>query len=98
MSQQNRQPFEPVLGTAAKRAISDKLPLDVAAGAVDFITGPLLENPHRIGKELNEPLEGIYSARLMRDWRIPYEIHDQREPREVHILDIRHRADAYHRR
>lgn len=90
-----QQPFEPVLGSAAKRAISDKLPPDVAVGAVEFITGPLLDNPYRVGKELQEPLDGIFSARLMREWRILYEIHDQQEPREVHVLDIRHRADAY---
>lgn len=95
MSREARAPFEPVLGSAAKRAISDKLPPDVAVGAVEFIAGRLLDNPYRIGKELEEPLDGIYSARLMRDWRILYEIHDEREPREVHILDIRHRAHAY---
>lgn len=92
-----REPFEPILGAAARRAISDKLPSDVAAGAVEFITGPLLENPYRVGKELQAPLDGVFSARLMREWRILYEIHDQQEPREVHILDIRHRADAYRR-
>ncbi|GLX06222.1 type II toxin-antitoxin system RelE/ParE family toxin [Microbispora sp. NBRC 16548] len=93
-----REPFEPVLGAAARRAISDKLPPDVAVGAVELITGPLLENPYRVGKELQAPLDGIFSARLMREWRILYEIHDQQGPREVHILDIRHRSDAYHRR
>lgn len=40
---------------------------------------------------------GIYSARLMRDRRVLYEIRDEQD-REVHILDIRHRADAYRRR
>nr|WP_184942546.1 type II toxin-antitoxin system RelE/ParE family toxin [Planomonospora venezuelensis] len=87
-----------VVGAAARRAISDKLPADIAVGAVEFITSALLENPYRVGKELHEPLTGVHSARLMRDWRILYEIHDEQEPREVHILDIRHRADAYQRR
>ncbi|WP_406318648.1 type II toxin-antitoxin system RelE/ParE family toxin [Streptosporangium sp. NBC_01639] len=98
MSEYERPPFEPVLGAAARRAISDKLSPDVAAGAVEFITGALLANPYRVGKELNEPLAGIYSARLMRDRRILYEIHDEQEPREIHVLDIRHRADADQRR
>lgn len=75
-----REPFEPVLGAAAKRAISDKLPPDMAVGAVEFITGPLLDNPYRVGKELQEPLDGIYSARLMREWRILYEITTSRSP------------------
>ncbi|MFF0307298.1 type II toxin-antitoxin system RelE/ParE family toxin [Streptosporangium sp. NPDC004379] len=90
--------FEPVLGTAARRAISDKLPPDVAAGAVEFITGALMRNPYRVGKELHEPLTGVYSARIMRDWRVLYKIRDDLNPREVHVLDIRHRGDAYRRR
>ncbi|MEV0620912.1 type II toxin-antitoxin system RelE/ParE family toxin [Nonomuraea sp. NPDC050404] len=98
MTSSAQEPFEPVLGAAAKRAISDKLPPDVARGAVEFILGPLIGNPYRVGKQLQEPLDGIYSARLMREWRILYEIHDLQQPREVHVLDIRHRADAYHRR
>lgn len=98
MTGYEREPFEFVLGPAAKRALADKLPPDVAIGAFDFIAGPLRENPYRVGKELNEPLDGVRSARLMRNWRILYEIHEEAEPREIHILDIRHRSDAYRRR
>ncbi|MBG0813563.1 type II toxin-antitoxin system RelE/ParE family toxin [Planomonospora sp. ID82291] len=101
MSEYERAPFELVVGAAARRAISDKLPPDVAVGAVgavEFIAGALLENPHRVGKEFHEPLAGVHSARLMREWRILYEVYDEQEPREIHVLDIRHRADAYQRR
>jgi mRNA-degrading endonuclease RelE of RelBE toxin-antitoxin system len=69
------------------------LPPDVAAGAVEFITGPLMDNPYRLGKMLHPPLDGVWSARLMRDWRVLYEIDEGKH--EVLVLDIRHRANAY---
>ena len=84
------RPYE--LGTAppARRALADRLPPHVAAAAVEFITGPLLENPRRIGTPLRDALSGIYSARLGREWRILYEV-DQRK-RVVIVLDIQHRS------
>ncbi|HEY2044052.1 MAG TPA: type II toxin-antitoxin system RelE/ParE family toxin [Jatrophihabitans sp.] len=86
-------PYE--LGTAppARRALADRLPPDVAAAAAEFITGPLLANPQRVGKPLGEELAGIYSARLGRNWRVLYEIDDTK--RAVIVLDIRHRSAAY---
>jgi mRNA interferase RelE/StbE len=86
-------PYE--LGTAppARRALADRLPPEVAAAAAEFITGPLLANPQRVGKPLGEELAGIYSARLGRNWRVLYEIDDTK--RAVIVLDIRHRSAAY---
>jgi mRNA-degrading endonuclease RelE of RelBE toxin-antitoxin system len=83
------------LGTAppARRALSHRLPPDVATAAAEFITGPLLINPRRVGKPLGEELAGIYSARLGRDWRVLYEVDDTK--RTVIVLDIRHRSAAY---
>lgn len=83
------------LGTAppARRALADRLPLEVAAAAVEFITGPLLNNPQRVGKPLGEELAGIYSARLGRDWRVLSEIDDTRHV--VIVLDVQHRSAAY---
>ena len=83
------------LGTAppARRALADRLPPDVAAAAAEFITGPLLANPQRVGKPLGEELAGIYSARLARSWRVLYEIDDTKHA--VIVLDIRHRSAAY---
>ncbi|MGB8996478.1 MAG: hypothetical protein WCC65_14385 [Pseudonocardiaceae bacterium] len=62
-------PYE--LGTAppARRALAELLSPDVAAAAVEFITGPLLDIPHRVGNPLGEELTGIYSARLGRHRR-----------------------------
>lgn len=83
------------LGTAppASRALADRLPPDVAAAAAEFITGPLLANPQRVGKPLGEELAGIYSARLARNWRVLYEIDDTKHA--VIVLYIRHRSAAY---
>lgn len=83
------------LGTArpARRALAERLPPDVAAAALELITGRLLESPHRVGKALGAELTGIYSARLGRDWRVFYEIDESRQI--VIVLDIRHRASAY---
>lgn len=90
------EPFE--LGTAppARRALAERLPPDVAAAAVEFITGPLLANPRRVGKPLGDELAGIYSARLGRSWRVLYEIDVTRHA--VIVLDIRSRSTAYRTR
>lgn len=89
-------PYE--LGTTppARRALADRLPLEVATAAVEFLTGLLLTDPRRVGKPLAGELVGIFSARLARDWRVLYEIDDSR--RVVVVLDIRHRSRAYHHR
>lgn len=83
------------LGTAppARRALADRLPPQVAAAAAEFVTGPLLDNPYRVGKALGDELTGIHSARLARDWQVLYEIDDTRHV--VIVLDIRHRSAAY---
>lgn len=83
------------LGTAppARRALAERLPPHVAEAAAELITGPLLENPRRVGKQLADELAGIYSARLARGWRVLYEIDETRHL--VIVLDIRHRSTAY---
>jgi mRNA interferase RelE/StbE len=86
------------LGTTppARRALAERLPVEIATAAAEFITGPLLEDPRRVGKPLGAELAGIYSARLGRDWRVLYEIDDAKHA--VIVLDIRHRSAAYRRR
>ncbi|MDA8070208.1 MAG: type II toxin-antitoxin system RelE/ParE family toxin [Actinomycetota bacterium] len=83
------------LGTAppARRALANRLSPDVAVAASEFVTGPLLDNPRRVGKPLHGALAGIYSARLGREWRILYEIDEDK--RVVIVLDIEHRSTAY---
>jgi mRNA-degrading endonuclease RelE of RelBE toxin-antitoxin system len=57
---------------------------------------PSLITRRRVGKQLGAELAGIYSARLVRDWRVLYEIHDAKPA--VIVLDIRHRFSAYRHR
>jgi len=40
-----------------------RLPEKVAAAAVEFITGPLLDNPRRVGHPLRDEYAGQHSAR-----------------------------------
>jgi mRNA interferase RelE/StbE len=86
------------LGTAppARRALATLLPGEVAAAAAEFITGPLLVEPRRVGKPLGAELAGIYSARLGREWQVLYEIDEAKHV--VVVLDIRHRSIVYRRR
>lgn len=87
------EPYEVALNRSARRALAETLPLDVAVGVSDFITGPLGDNPYRVGHELHAPASGIYSAHVMRDWRVLYVVDDGR--RLVTVRDIRHRRGAY---
>lgn len=85
-------PYELVLTPPAVRAVRDTLPEAVAAAVIEFLTGPLVASPRRVGKELRADLAGIFSARRG-TYRVLYRIHE--EPREVVVLRVEHRADAY---
>ena len=84
--------FEIVLTPPAQRAIAEELPESVAAAVINFITTVLLETPHRVGKPLRNDLAGVWSARRG-IYRVLYRIHEER--REVVVLRIDHRRDAY---
>lgn len=89
-------PYELGMARPARRAISELLPEDVASAAVEFITGPLLETPYRIGKPLRDELAGLHSARLATQWRVIYRIDESKHA--VIVEDIQHRSTAYRRR
>ena len=76
----------------AARALTDQLPEKVAHAAYAFITGPLLDDPHRVGKPLAVPLAPTWTARRG-SYRILYLIDD--EHRVVEVTAVRHRGDAY---
>ena len=89
-------PYELGLTRLARRAISELLPEDVAAAAVEFITGPLLVAPYRVGKPLRNALSGLHSARLGTQWRVLYRIDESKHA--VIVQDIQRRSTAYRRR
>jgi mRNA interferase RelE/StbE len=76
----------------ARRQLTDHLPETVAAAAHEFIVGPLLDDPHRVGKRLRPPLGDRHSARHG-TYRVVYRIDD--DLRTVTVLDVAHRRDAY---
>ena len=84
--------FTVLLSPAAKRAIERDLPEAVSAAVVDFLYGPLAEDPHRVGKPLRLRLEGYWSARRGQ-YRVIYSIHDDEVL--VRVVRISHRVDAY---
>jgi mRNA-degrading endonuclease RelE of RelBE toxin-antitoxin system len=85
------------LAPAAPRAITEAppagLPLAVAAAVLEFLTGVLVQNPHRVGKPLLREVAGYHSARRG-TYRVVYRIDDQ--ARTVHVVRLDHRADVYH--
>ena len=86
------EPYELVLTPPAIRAIQFRLTEGVAAAVVEFLTGALVVNPRRVVKPLRGDLAGIYAARRG-TYRVLYRIND--DLREVVVLPIEHRADAY---
>ena len=85
-------PYELVVTGPAARAIRDELPEPIAVAVIDFITGPLLDNPRRVGAPLRGKLEGIFSARRG-TYRVLYRIDEVH--REVVVLRVAHRGTAY---
>ena len=84
--------YEVVWSSQAKRALAVDFPEPVAAACVEFVLGPLAENPRRVGKPLREPQDGLHAARRG-EFRVIYLIHDSRIV--VTVVTIRHRRDAY---
>ena len=87
-----RDPYELVVATPAARAIAEELPEAVAHAVIDLITGPLLKDPHRVGRELRRELRGVFAARRG-TYRVLYRIDDVK--REVTVIRIDHRRDVY---
>ena len=85
-------PPRPNSSAAARRQVVEQLPEAVAAAAFEFIVGPLLDDPHRIGKRLRPPLGDRHSARRG-TYRVVYRIDENTHT--VTVLDVAHRRDAY---
>jgi mRNA interferase RelE/StbE len=89
---QGIDPFELVLTPPAVRAIRSGLPEAVATAVLEFVTGPLLKDPHRVGKQLRGDLAGIRAARRG-TYRVLYRINEAEG--EIVVLRVEHRRDAY---
>ncbi|NMR18829.1 type II toxin-antitoxin system RelE/ParE family toxin [Cellulomonas fimi] len=85
-------PYELILTPPAVRAVKSALPRAVAEAVIEFVTGALVDNPHRVGRQLRGDLAGIHSARRG-TYRVLYRINETR--REVVVLRIDHRREVY---
>ena len=86
------EPYDLIVTPPVERALSAKLPEPVAVAVIDFLATSLIKNPQRVGKQLRGDLAGIWSARRG-TYRVLYRIND--ELREVVVLRVEHRRDAY---
>jgi mRNA interferase RelE/StbE len=92
VSEGTQEPYILRTTPTVRRALAETLPEAVAAAAYEFITGPLLEQPHRVGKQLLPPLDDRFSARRG-TYRVIYRIDDKAHA--VTVVDIGHRRDVY---
>jgi len=84
-------PYSVTIAPSARRALQ-RLPEKVASACVEFILGPLADNPHRLGKPLNGPLAAYHAARRGA-YRVVYSIDDA--DHSLTVVRIDHRADVY---
>lgn len=80
-----------IIAPTARRQLSEVLPEAVAFAAYEFVTGALLDNPHRVGKQLHPPLDDRFSARRG-TYRIIYRVDDEQHRVTIAIAA---RRDAY---
>lgn len=92
MSAGEAGPYFVLLSRQVRRNLHEHLPLEVAVAAMETIERAIAVNPHRVGKPLEEPFDGYYSARRG-TYRIIYRIDESKRTVEIH--SIRHRRDAY---
>jgi len=69
-----------------------RLPEKIGAACLEFIFGPLAEQPLRVGGPLTGQLAGLRSARRG-SYRIIYAVEEQLE--RLDIINIDHRGDVY---
>lgn len=83
-------PYRLAITATARRQLAEQLPTAIAAH--EFINGPLLENPQRVGKRLMPPLDDRHSARRG-TYRVLYRIDDATGV--VTVLAVGPRTDIY---
>jgi mRNA interferase RelE/StbE len=86
------EPYKLRSTPTVRGALRETLPEAVATAAYEFITGPLLLQPYRVGKRLLPPLDDRFTARRG-TYRIIYRIDDKAHI--VTVVDVAHRRDAY---
>ena len=80
------------MARSATIQLQESLPESAAAACLEFILGPLAQEPHRVGAPLRQPFGGTWRARRG-EYRVRYRIEEN--SRTVVVLDVSHRRDAY---
>ncbi len=84
-------PYGVRFSSAAQRDLG-RIPPRYAVAIVEFVSGALPTNPQRMGKPLQNELEGVYGARRG-DYRVLYQIIEA--DRVVLVVRIDHRGRVY---
>ena len=82
------------VAASAERSLS-RLTESAAAAIVEFMLGPLLDAPSRVGKPLQRELTSYWSARRGA-YRVIYRLDPDDEV--VTVVRIEHRSDVYRSR
>lgn len=88
----SHEPYRLAIVATARRQLAEQLPKAIACAAHEFIVGPLLDNPHRVGNRLMPPVDDRHSARRG-TYRVLYRIDD--EARFVTVLAVGPGSDIY---
>lgn len=84
--------YQLLISPTARRQLNDHLPEAIALAAYEFVIGPLLEKPQRVGKRLPPPLHDRHSARRG-TYRVIHRIDEAGH--RVTVVGVFARADAY---
>jgi mRNA-degrading endonuclease RelE of RelBE toxin-antitoxin system len=84
-------PWRLALSASAQRTLA-RLTEQVASAIVELMTGPLLDEPTRVGKPLHRELAGYWVARRG-SYRVIYRLEEER--RTIRVVRIEHRSDVY---
>jgi mRNA interferase RelE/StbE len=82
-----------IISPTARRHLTDALPEAVAFAAFEFIQGPLLDSPQRVGKRLRPPLDDDRHSARRGMYRVVYRIDDDRH--RITVVGVYPRSDAY---
>jgi mRNA interferase RelE/StbE len=93
----SERPYELRVTGPVQRQL-ERLPAGTAAAIVEFMVTALIENPHRVGGELQRELVGLHSAGRGA-YRVIYEIDEIDDDLHVVIvLRVDHRSGVYRTR
>lgn len=85
------RPYRVRISARAERDLL-RLPEKIGAACLDFIFGPLADDPYRLGGVLSGQLAGLHSARRG-SYRVVYGVDD--ELLCIDIVHIDHRGNVY---